>query len=281
MAWARERTYYGYVTPTIQSDVYCPRCHYNLRGQTVPRCSECGFEFDFAQLGTGMLRENIPTWLDRCDPWQPHQVLLGSMYELARGALWPRHLLSKLDVDGPLVPAGLMLMVGTIGLWLLTSATAAVAIILHAGISPAAAAKAALLLWGPRLLLLGYVGSIGLLPLATLPACLRVAHPTIRQQARFAAYFLPAVSAYCCVPTAIGLCCLPQLVLSLPIGLFLLTPLIWMVVAGLWELPRDGLLPKRIVISGIIFAFSVLALWRFRSWLLPDSLDLPWWIYSL
>lgn len=228
-----------------------------------------------------MLRENIPTRLDRCDPWQPHQVLLGSIYELARGVLRPRRLLTKLDVDGPLVPAGLMLVVGTFWLWLLTSAAAAVAIILHVGASPAAAVKAALLLWGPGLLLLGYVGSVGLLPLATHPGSLRVAHPAVRQQVRFAAYFLPTVSAYCCVPAVIGLCCLPQLVLSLPIGLFLLTPLIWMVAAGLWELPRNGLSPKRIATSGMIFMFSVLVLWRFGSWSLPDSLDPPWWIYSL
>jgi hypothetical protein len=34
----------------LNEDVSCPKCQYNLRGLTVPRCPECGFEFAWADL---------------------------------------------------------------------------------------------------------------------------------------------------------------------------------------------------------------------------------------
>jgi len=39
----------------LQHDLPCPRCRYNLRGLTLPRCPECGFEFRW---------EDIPRLLD-------------------------------------------------------------------------------------------------------------------------------------------------------------------------------------------------------------------------
>ncbi len=34
----------------LNEDVPCPKCQYNLRGLTVPRCPECGFEFTWADV---------------------------------------------------------------------------------------------------------------------------------------------------------------------------------------------------------------------------------------
>lgn len=34
----------------IDEDIHCPLCDYNLRGLTVPRCPECGYEFDWPEL---------------------------------------------------------------------------------------------------------------------------------------------------------------------------------------------------------------------------------------
>jgi len=35
---------------TIDADLFCPQCGYNLRGLTVDRCPECGKQFDLANL---------------------------------------------------------------------------------------------------------------------------------------------------------------------------------------------------------------------------------------
>jgi hypothetical protein len=37
-------------SPTIQQDVTCPLCNYNLRGLSEPRCPECGFTFDWREI---------------------------------------------------------------------------------------------------------------------------------------------------------------------------------------------------------------------------------------
>jgi hypothetical protein len=34
----------------LQDDVKCPLCDYDLRGQTEPRCPECGYRFDWSDL---------------------------------------------------------------------------------------------------------------------------------------------------------------------------------------------------------------------------------------
>ena len=36
--------------PIFDTDVFCPHCEYNLRGQTEARCPECGREFDPASF---------------------------------------------------------------------------------------------------------------------------------------------------------------------------------------------------------------------------------------
>ena len=193
-----------------ERDVHCPRCAYNLRGLTTPRCPECGFEFSFAEFETGMLRENIPTWLDRCDLWQPHQVLAGSLYELVRGTMRPRRLLAKLDVNGPLVPALLMLVCGALWLWLLTSVISAIAIVVHEDASPAVALKAGALVWGLRLVTASLMLSLVLVAPVLTSWFMHVAKPTAAQRFRLGAYLCPAIASYGCIPVAVGLCVEPE-----------------------------------------------------------------------
>jgi hypothetical protein len=37
-------------SPVLDQDVSCPLCEYNLRGLTEPRCPECGYTFEWAEL---------------------------------------------------------------------------------------------------------------------------------------------------------------------------------------------------------------------------------------
>lgn len=268
--------------PASDRDVACPRCGYNLRGLTTPRCPECGFRFDFEQLQAGFLRENIPTWLDRCDLWQPHQALLRSLYELARGTLRPRRLLTKLDVNGPLAPAWLMLVFGTLWLWLLTAVIVAVGIVIHTGASPAAVVKAALLVWGPRTLLPSLVVSSVLTVPTTTPSLMRVAHPTVSQRLRLGAYLLPTIASYSCIPLALMLCVVPEFALGGGSGWFMVLPyLVWWSVSR-WRtsapVEPDPLLIRTAATLGAQLLGLALAAWLALS-LLPDSLDPPWWTY--
>jgi hypothetical protein len=41
----------------LETDLRCPRCDYNLRMLTLPRCPECGLEFDWAELIAATARE--------------------------------------------------------------------------------------------------------------------------------------------------------------------------------------------------------------------------------
>jgi hypothetical protein len=34
----------------LAEDLPCPRCQYNLRGLTVPRCPECGYHFAWSDV---------------------------------------------------------------------------------------------------------------------------------------------------------------------------------------------------------------------------------------
>src|SRR5262245_60898704 len=36
--------------PGVDRDVLCPLCEYNLRGLVEPRCPECGYSFEWAEL---------------------------------------------------------------------------------------------------------------------------------------------------------------------------------------------------------------------------------------
>lgn len=42
---------------TLETELHCPRCEYNLRLLTLPRCPECGLEFDWEELIAATARE--------------------------------------------------------------------------------------------------------------------------------------------------------------------------------------------------------------------------------
>ena len=267
-----------------ERDVLCPRCRYNLRGLPTPRCPECGLTFTPEEWQTGVLREHIPTWLDRCDPWQPHQVLLRSLYELVHGALRPGWLLAKLDLDGPLLPAALMFIFGVFWLYVLMTALVAVAIYVHTGASPFAALLSAALSWSPAVLVVALMPAAGTYALVSLPQVLHVGRLSARQHLRLAAHWLPAAGAYVAVPLA-ALLATPDLVLgqsaSWP-GL-MLTPLgivLCVVVARRYRrAPRLRGGTRRLALGiALLLAGGMLAGWL-ASCLLPTSLDPPLWVY--
>ena len=171
---------------------------------------------------SGVLREHIPTWLDKCDPWQPHQVLIRSLYELVHGALRPRWVLTKLDLNGPLRPAVLMLIFGTVWLYVIITGFVAVATFIHTGASPYAALKSGALYWAPRVLVL-------MLPVAILNCGmlasrrpLHIVELTWHQYFRCASYWVPASGLYIVFPL-IALVVSPEFAMHLPL-LWVLIP---------------------------------------------------------
>ena len=267
-----------------QRDVFCPRCRYNLRGLPTRRCPECGLTFTPEQWQAGVLREHIPTWLDRCDPWQPHQVLLRSLYELVHGALRPGWLLAKLDLDGSLWSAGRMFIFGVLWLYVLVSVLVAVAITLHTGASPFASLISAALCWSPGVLVVALVPGAATYGLVSLPQVLHVGRLSARRHVRLAGYWLPAAGAYVAVPLA-ALLATPDLVLAQPAGWpGLMLPALgiplWFVVARqVRRTPRLHGGTRRLALGvALIVAGGLLAGWL-AGCLLPTVLDPPLWVH--
>ncbi len=268
--------------PPGDQDLFCPRCRYNLRGLITPRCPECGLTFSQDQWQTGFLRENIPTWLDRCDPGQPHQVLLRSLYELIRDTLRPRRLVATLDLNGPLVPAALIFTFGIGWLYILTTVLIAVATYIHTSASPFASLKSAAFFWTPRILIvaLGYATVLSLLLISR--DLIRVARPTPRHYLRLVAYWIPMAATYVLVPFAVMVLAIPDFTLDGP-PLWLL-PAFFVAVATVTSATRRRK-PKR----GARFGLALIALvicaalvhlgQRLIDALLPATLDPPWSIY--
>jgi hypothetical protein len=268
-----------------QRDLFCPRCRYNLRGLPTPRCPECGLTFTPAEWQAGVLREHIPTSLDCCDPWQPHQVLLRSLYELVHGALRPGWLVAKLDLNGSLRSAGLMIVFGVLWLYILVTALVAVAVYLHTGASPFASLISAAVCWAPQVLVVALVPGAATHAIASLPPVLHINRLSARQHLRLAAYWVPAAAVYVALPLA-ALLATPDLVLgqsgSWP-GL-MLTPLgIRLGIIVVHRLRRAPPLTS----GGVHWVFApVLALaggGALSDWLagrlLPTVLDPPLWVY--
>lgn len=262
------------------NDVFCPRCGYNLRGLTMPRCPECGLTFSGEQWGSGVLREHIPTWLDRCDPWQPHQVLIRSLYELLRGALRPGWLATKLDLNGPLVPAGLMLVVG--GLWLYGALVVllAIAICLHSGASPAASVRFAAWCWSPRVLVMAVAASILTLGGAIQPSVMAMTHPTFRQYFRLLGYWIPCTSAHALVPVVL-LLVVPELVLNVPriVPVLAALPALGALVWAWWRQRSAAKVAQSTMVQRIALLAGlggwVVLVWRLARLVLPTSLEPP------
>jgi hypothetical protein len=267
-----------------QRNVFCPRCRYNLRGLPTPRCPECGLTFTPAEWQTGVLREHIPTSLDRCDPWQPHQVLLRSLYELIHGALRPGWLLAKLDLDGSLWSAGFMFIFGVFWLYVLVTVLVATAIFVHTGASPFVSLISAAVCWSPGVLVLALVPGASTYAVASLPPVLHVNRLSTRQHLRLAAHWVPAAGVYVGLPLA-ALLATPDLVLgqsgSWP-GLTL-TPLgirlCYVVVRGVRRAPRLAADSRYWVFAPLLaLAGGALADWL-ASCLIPTVLDPPLWVY--
>lgn len=268
-----------------ERDLRCPRCRYDLRGQTVPRCPECGLTFDDEQWRSGVLREHVPTALDRCDPWQPHQVLLRSLYELVRGAIRPGRLLSSLDLRGPLSSAILMFVFGSLWVYLLASILVAIAICVHGGASPAISLETALLYWSPRLLMLVYAIALLLCPYATLPFVTHAPRATFRQYLRLELCWIPTVGVYALLPLVL-LVATPTVALQMPRvwTLLIALPAATLVFRS-WRNVGEQAGTRRVdlivQIAAALAGFAVIA--TGSRWLatqiLPLTLEPPLWVY--
>ncbi len=266
------------VEPAEQPARRCPRCDYDLRGARAPRCPECGLTFTAADWDTGLLREHVPSHVDVCDVWQPHAVLLGSLYELLRGVLRPRWVLRTLDLRGSLGRAGLTGLCGTVWLYVLAVALISVAGGLHGGASPAAALKAAALYWAPRVVLVAMLSALLSFGAVVQPVMAGVAALDGRAQLRLTAHWAPGAALY-----VVGL--VGVLLLLVPAFATEVSPHIWPVLAvvplvrgaGRDLARRPGRaswvwrLASALLWVGLVF-------WTPRIW--PGSLVPPAWIYE-
>ena len=265
------------MAPDADRTLFCPRCKYNLRGLTTPRCPECGLTFPDEQWQSGLLREHIPTWLDRCDPWQPHQVLIRSLYELFRCGLRPGWVLTRLDLHGPLWSAGLMLVFGTLWLYFICTLLIAGASVLHTNGSPYAALRFAAFTWTPRVLAL-------ILPVSGLTAVCATFVPAVcwgrtrgRPMLRLVGYWVPTA----CAPV---LLLVPVLVALPPItpALFgTLVPVCGLpgLIAVLRSFGKGGRVPRS---RGLAVALWCYATWivlfavaKLASQVVPGTLEPP------
>lgn len=264
-------------------EVFCPRCRYNLRGLPEPRCPECGLTFTAEMWASGVLREHVPTWLDRCDPWQPHQVLIRSLYELFRGALRPRWVLTKLDLNGPLRPAMLMLVLGTVWLYVIITVFVAVATFIHTGASPYASLKSAGLCVAPRMLAAGLAPTALIFGLLIFPNCMHVRAPTRHDVARIAGYWMPSSVAYVLVPLGFAILVSPDFAFG---GIM---SFVWPMLSGvpvalgiavrsrnsLLRIDRVRVLRRGLLVGPVWLVVGC----GFAGRLVPDSLEPPLWIY--
>ncbi|MGD8452024.1 MAG: hypothetical protein PVJ57_09425 [Phycisphaerae bacterium] len=262
----------------VEREVLCPRCRYCLRGLAEPRCPECGFQFTAEEYASGMLRENIPTWLDRADLWQPHQVLIRSLAVLAFGSVSATRLLKRLDVNGPLSAAILMAVVGTLWNCLAAAALLAVAVAVWTGASPAAAARCALYVWTPRFVGTILLSAAGAMPLLTLPEVLHVARPSWHQRLRAWLYMLPMLTAKGIRPSVVLLLLVPHFAVGVPFA-WPAVPLIHALL--LWRTFARTQVTNTAPTFGVLAIALVctLAAMALAGWSLPESLEPPWWIY--
>ncbi len=225
------------------------------------------------------MREHVPTWLDRCDPWQPHQVLIRSLYELLRGALHPGRLLRKLDLNGRVRRAVLMLACGMAWLGGLAAAGLAAATVVHTGASPAAALRYVVLSWVPAVVAVAFTSAVLVWAMIAVIGIPRVPRAGWRQHLRLLGYWVPASAAWALVPLILGLLAVPDVVFE---------------VGGAWPLlsgvPAIGAFARRPVRGRsrargrLLAGLGLVAAWALgcvalAKWWLPKSLEPPWWVY--
>ncbi|MBL8878032.1 MAG: hypothetical protein JNG88_02840 [Phycisphaerales bacterium] len=254
----------------------CPACGYDLRGFANARCPECGSAFDINQLRAGAARVNEPTWLDAADVWQPHQLLIRSLFELIVGAARPSARLTRTSVTAPISAALVMFVLGELWITLICAALLALGIALHCDASPAACARTALVVWAPALLVVRAALYAGLVWPATDARLLRVAGVTWKGRARVAAYWLPALGVWCSLAVALGAAAAPDFAL----------PLAWMAptltsAAAMLGIARAAgrrfrqIGPFAVACCVIAICAAVLA----ANLVLPDRFEPPIWVY--
>jgi hypothetical protein len=222
----------------------------------------------------------VATWLDRCDPWQPHQVLIRSLCELVRGALRPGRVVSKLDLTGPLWAAGLMLVCGTLWLYVLTVVLSAAATVVHTGASPAAALRWAGLIWGPRVVGVALISGGLVFAMIVLLGIPRALRPGWRQHVRLLGYWVPSAAAWAMVPVGVGLLAAGEVTMEfwrpwpLLAGLPALRVFMGRAERGAWR--RSGL---RMVWCGALVVVWGLGCPALAKVLLPAGLEAGWWVY--
>lgn len=259
-----------------EREIRCPRCSYNLRALTQPRCPECGLAFSAADWASGVLREHVPSLLDRVDLWRPDLVLLASLGELARGALRPRWLFRKLDLQRPCAPALVMLAAGTLWVYVLAAGALAAAAALHEQVSPRAALRWALVEAGPRVVALGVLQAGLALGLIVDRRFLHVRQVTSRHVLRLAGHWLPAGAAWLVVPLVATTLVWPAVALSgAPLWAALpLLPFVAVPVAGRRQPAGLG---RAVVVLGMLAAFAAVV--SASPGILPDSLEPGMWVY--
>ncbi len=259
-----------------QSELRCPRCGYDLRAAPEPRCAECGLTFPAEQWESGVLRDSVPSCLDGCDPWQPHQVLWASLCDLLRGIASPRRMLTTLALRGPAWSAWLMLVVGTGWVYVIVSIFVAVAINEHCGAGPYVAVKSALLYISPRLTFVSLFSGVPMLPLVLHSANLRLSPPPRVVMRRLGMYWLPVFASYSAAPIVLVALFVPDFHFNLfmpALGL-----------GGIIVLPRSAScrdqaprgFARRVVLWMFLWVAVVLLL---GSSCQPRNLEPPFWVY--
>ncbi len=250
--------------------LHCPRCGYDLRGLPQPRCPECGLAFAADDWAAGVLREQVPSLLDRADLWRPDAVLGAALLELVRGALRPGRLVRKLDLEGRLAPAVVMLGVGALWLYGVSAGLLAAAAVVHEQVSPYAALKWALVEAAPRVVGLGLAqAGLGLVLVAD-RRFLRVRRVTTRHVLRLASHWLPACAAWLVVPMGIATLALPEAGLGLA-PLWTALPLVPFAVGPVADRRRTPGLGRAVLALGALAAAA--GLLAAARWVLPESLE--------
>jgi hypothetical protein len=107
--------------PAPQSeDVHCPMCEYNLRGLSEPRCPECGFRFEWAELRDARRRPH--RYLFEHHP----EANVKSFWKTVAGGLRPWRFWKELHPGMPSRPGRLVLY------WLIGCALAFAAVLAFA-----------------------------------------------------------------------------------------------------------------------------------------------------
>lgn len=261
---------------TADRAIPCPRCKYDLRGAEVTRCPECGFSFDAAAFQAGVLRSNVPTALDRADPWTIHEVLFGGIADLSRTLVNPLWVLRKMDAFGPLRSAFLGVLVGAICSSLFVAAATIIGIYVHTDTSPAAAVRGSFAVWVPYVV----SGSLIVAAVASLPLLvLRVygaPNATLRGRLRLAGYWTAGLTF------AIAVCVVLIRVLDRTriSKAILAGDNLPVIIAALFLLATAGRDGRRRAFAAVVLSSGIaiaLQYWLRRS--LPTDLAPPAWLF--